>query len=108
MHQEIAGLVLAAPIDNVNGVATLQGLEGLFNNLISAILALAGIVLFLLLLLGGFKYLTSGGDPKAAESARNTLTYAIFGLLIIVLSFLILLFIEDFTGAEVTNFIISR
>ncbi|WKZ25367.1 MAG: hypothetical protein QY322_03165 [bacterium] len=86
----------------------LSALTGVFENVVAALLALGGIVLFLMLLSGGFKYLTSGGDPKAVEGARNTLTYAIGGLILLAGSFLILKIIETFTGANVTNFTITR
>ncbi len=85
-------------------VPTLQALEGVFGNAVNAILGFAGIVLFIMLILGGFSYISSGGDPKKVESARNTLTYAIGGVIFIALAYLILKFIEVFTGAPVTEF----
>jgi len=85
-------------------VAQLQDLEGVFGNVVSVVLGLAGIVLFIMLILGGFGYITSGGDPKKVESARNTLTYAIGGMIFIALAYLILKFIEVFTGVPVTEF----
>ena len=87
-----------------NNVATLSGLETVFGNVVGVIMALAAIVLFIMLLMGGFKYLTSGGDPKAVEAARKTLTYAIGGLVLIALSYLLLKFIYIFTGANVLEF----
>jgi len=93
-----------APIANENGVATLQGLEGVFQSVITAVLGLAAIALFLMLVVGGFKYITSGGDPKSVDAARRTLTYAIVGMVILASAFLILRFIGVFTGADVENF----
>lgn len=93
-----------ATIEEQKGAATLKGFEGLFQNAVSAILGLAGIVLFLMLIAGGFRYITSGGDPKSAAGARGTLTFAIIGLVVIAGAFLILRFIEDLTGATVTQF----
>jgi hypothetical protein len=84
--------------------AQFSDLEVVFTNVISTILGLAGIVLFIMLLLGGFRYLTAGGDPKSAEAARKTLTYAIGGLVAIALAYLLLVFIEEFTGINVTVF----
>lgn len=89
-------------------VATIKGLECAFGNFISVILALAGIVLFLMLVVGGFRYLVSGGDPKAVEAARGTLTNAILGLVILVLAFLILVFIQEITGVNVTQFKVTQ
>jgi len=88
--------------------ATLKQLETVFENVVTSLLALGGIVLFLMLLSGGFKYLTSGGDPKAVEEAQKTLTYAIGGLVMLAGSFLILKIISNFTGTDVTNFVIFK
>jgi len=52
-------------------VAKLSDLEGVFGNVVEVVLALAGIVLFIMLLSGGFKYITAGGDPKGIEGARK-------------------------------------
>ena len=78
-----------------SGVATIKGFEAIVENLVSVALGIAAIVLFLMLLSGGFKYMTAGGDPKAVESARKTLTYAIAGVVLIAVAFLILRFIEN-------------
>jgi hypothetical protein len=88
--------------------AQLSQLEDVFGNVVTSLLALGGIVLFLMLLSGGFKYLTSGGDPKAVEGAQKTLTYAIGGLVLLAFSYLILVIIGTFTGADVTNFVIFK
>lgn len=80
--------------------AQLSDLEKIFGNLVSALLGLAGIALFVLLLIGGLKFITSGGDPKAVEGAQKTITYAIGGLIVILLSYLILVFIAQITGVN--------
>jgi hypothetical protein len=87
-----------------NDVATLQDLEGIFSNVISSLLALGAIISFFMLLAGGFKYITSGGNPKAVGSAHATLTYAIIGLVAVAASYLVLEFIYIFTGADVRVF----
>lgn len=89
---------------NQSGIATIADFGCLFQRVISYALGFAGIVLFILLLVAGFKYITSGGDPKAVEGARKTLTYAIAGLLVILLSYLVLVLIKEITGVDVTNF----
>ncbi len=88
--------------------AQLSQLEDIFGNVVTSLLALGGIVLFLMLLSGGFKYLTSGGDPKATEGAQKTLTYAIGGFVLLAGSYMILNIIKTFTGADVTNFVITK
>lgn len=97
-----------APIETVDNVATLRGLEGVFENLIRVALGFAALALFIMLVVGGIRYITSGGDPKTAEAARRTLTYAILGMVLVASAFLILRFIGIFTGADVANFLIQR
>ena len=57
-----------------------------------------------MLLVGGFNFLFSGGDPKKLEQARGTVTQAIVGIIIMSLAYLILLTIQTFTGVTVTEF----
>lgn len=83
---------------------TLQNLEEVFKSVVNVILGIAGITFFILLLSSGFKFITSGGDPKALEGAKKTLTYAIGGLILIIASYLILLLIKEITGVDVTIF----
>ena len=87
-----------------SGAATIGNLGCLFQRIVSYALGFAGIVLFILLIVGGFKYITSGGDPKAVEGAKKTLTYAIGGLVVILVSYLILVLISNITGVDVTKF----
>ena len=93
-----------APIE----VATIQGFECLVRIALNFAVRLAGIVAFIMLLIGGFQYLTSGGNPKAKESAQKTLTYAILGLALLLGGWLILLFIQEFTGINITIFEIPK
>ena len=69
---------------NPDAIPTLQCLESIFNNALKAIFALAGVVAFIVLVMGGFKYITAGGDEKAVGEARKMLTGAITGLLLVV------------------------
>ena len=70
--------------------AELSDLEFVFHRLISALFFAGGLVAFAYLIIGGFKYLTSSGDEDAMEMAKKTITYAVIGLLIVILSWLIL------------------
>jgi len=69
---------------------------------------LAGIAAFIMLIVGGFQFLTAGGDPKKTQAASSTLTYAIFGLVAVIAAWFILLFIEKFTGVRITDFDIPK
>ena len=84
--------------------ANLKCLEALFSNVIAALVGAAGLALFVMLVIGGYKYLTAGGDAQAAESARSTMFWAVMGIVLMILSFIILRAIEWFTGVPVTIF----
>lgn len=86
------------------GVATLDCITVVFQNVVMAALLFAGIVALFMIILGGIKFLTSGGDPKQVEGARNTLTWAIVGLILILLSFFILNLIGFITGVDLSKF----
>jgi ABC-type Fe3+ transport system permease subunit len=85
------------------GVATIQCLVPLFKNVVIAVLQLSGVGLFITLVIAGFSFIMGGGNPKQLEQARNTLTYAIIGLVIIVAAYLIIQIISAFTGVQGLN-----
>lgn len=95
-------------VDSATGVATLQCIPVVFKTLINAAIVFSGVVALFLLILGGIQFITSRGDPKAAESARSRITWAIIGLVIVLAAFLIVNFIGIITGAtcatDFTNF----
>ncbi len=84
--------------------AGLQQIEDLFKNVISVVVGLAFIATLVMLISAGFKYLTSGGEPKAIQQAHVTVTWALLGILFLAIAWLILLLIENFTGVKVTMF----
>lgn len=94
---------------NVNGqsfddIATIQGVECLFYNVLQIIVTIAGLAFLFMFISGGFKYLFSSSEPKAVAAASSTLTSAFIGLIGIIASWLILKLIQDFTGINVTIF----
>jgi hypothetical protein len=87
----------------VNTVWTLDCVFPLVANFVSLALTLAGIVAMFLIIYSGIKFMLSSGDPKQLEGARNTLIYAILGLLLVFFSFGIVLFISNLTGVACLN-----
>lgn len=86
-------------------VATIQGLECLFGNILMVITALAGFVFFTMFVSGGFQFISSQGDQKALGSANTTLTNALIGLVGVIGSFLIIQTIAQLTGLhQILNF----
>ena len=86
-------------------VATIAGLECIVGNLLNVAITLIGLGVFAMLLLGAFRFLTSGGDPKAVEAAKGTITTAILGLIVAISAWFIINLIAQFTGAtRILNF----
>lgn len=96
-----------ATANDTADVATIGSLTSLFTNILQAVSVFAGIVLFIMLVIGGFSFLFSGGDQKKLEKAKGTLTNAIIGLIVLLGGFLILKLIETITGIPVTTFTIN-
>lgn len=89
---------------NPGGVATLQCFEDIFRNILQSIIPLAGLAAFVLLLMGGFKYLSSAGDPKKVQEATGMITGTIIGIAVAVGVWFIFKLIEAVTGINVLQF----
>lgn len=56
----------------------------------------AGIVAVIVIIVGGIRYASSNGDASGVKSAKNTVLYAVVGLIVIIMA------------ATITNFVISN
>jgi len=89
-------------------IVSITWIQTLFGNILQVSLRLVGIAAFVMLLFGGFKILTSGGNPDNLEAGKQTLTYALIGIAVATLGFFIIQFISSFTGASnIENFDIN-
>jgi hypothetical protein len=87
-------------------IPTIKCFEIIFSNILVMVVGLAVLALFVMIVVGGFKFLTSGGDPKATASAQQTLTFAMIGIFLMVIAYLIFMLIKAITGVDVTQFTI--
>jgi hypothetical protein len=85
-------------IADPNKPANLKCLEAVFANIISLLVSFAGLALFGMFLVGGFTYLTAGDNAEKAGKARQTMFWAIMGIVFMILSYIILRLIAWFTG----------
>jgi len=88
----------------VDGVATLQGFECIFRNIVRILTPIAGLALFITLIVGSFQMLMAGSDPKQVQKAQKTLTSAILGLVVFFGIWFVLKLIQIITGVDVTKF----
>lgn len=78
----------------------LIGNTGVFTRLTNTVLMAVGLISVIMLIFGGLRYITSGGDAKKVTDAKNTILYAIIGLIICVLSYAIVNFVLSTIGAS--------
>jgi hypothetical protein len=76
---------------------------GLISKLIRLLLVVASIVFFFMLVIGGIKWILSGGDKGKTEEARNQITAALVGLVIVFSAWAIAKLIEAFFGVNIIN-----
>lgn len=71
----------------------LFGEKGAFRQITNTILFIVGVIAVIMLIIGGIKYVISGGDSKKVTDAKNTVLYAIIGMVIAVFSYAIVTFV---------------
>lgn len=82
--------------------AELIGETGVFTRITNTVLYIVGIISVIMLIYGGLRYILSGGDSKKVTDAKNTILYAIIGLIISILAYAIVNFVINNTlGANV-------
>ncbi len=70
-----------------------SSLNRIITTIINILSVVVGIVAVIMIIVGGFKFITSGGDSGKVTSARNTIIYAIIGLIIVALAQIIVKFV---------------
>lgn len=68
---------------------------GVFRTIVNILLFLVGAVAVIMLVIGGFRYVLSGGDQNAVTSAKNTILYAIIGIVIAILAYAAVEFVSS-------------
>jgi hypothetical protein len=81
-----------APANTSTGTQKIQDIVTTIVNIFSVVV---GIVAVVMIIWGGFKYITSGGDSGNITGAKNTILYAIVGLVVVALAQFIVQFVLD-------------
>jgi predicted permease len=79
---------------NVGG----DSLANLASKIVNLFSIIVGAVAIIMIIYGGFRYITSGGESGRVGNAKNTLIYAIIGLIIVALAQLIVHFVLNQTN----------
>ena len=75
------------------------GQGGIFRTITNVMLFIIGAVSVIMLIIGGLRYVVSGGDSTAVQNAKNTILYAIVGVIVSILAYAAVSFvITSFSG----------
>lgn len=69
------------------------GLNSLVRNVLNILSWVIGVVAVVMIIIGGFRYIVSSGESAQIQSAKNTILYAIVGLVVVLFAQLIVRFV---------------
>ena len=84
-----------------SGVRIIDNLGSLISSIVALILIVSALAAFLYLVMGGIRWITSGGDKAAVDSARNQIQAALLGLFIVFAAWAFMIVLEQFFGVSV-------
>jgi len=107
-YLSLAGVVYAQeriPLEPPAGWEKLNRitLPGIISTVIKLILVVAALIAFFFLVVGGIKWITSGGDKEQTAKAQGTITAALVGLVIVFAAWAIIRLLEAFFGFEILS-----
>jgi hypothetical protein len=79
--------------------ADLFGDTGVFKIITNVMLYVIGAVSVIMLIIGGIRYVVSGGDTGAVTSAKNTILYAVIGIVVAILAYALVNFVITSIGS---------
>jgi hypothetical protein len=88
------GAVAGTECNNIDGSGSGNSkVNDLIRQIINIFSVIVGAVAVVMIIVGGFRYVTSGGDSGKVGSAKNTILYALIGLVIVALAQVIVKFV---------------
>lgn len=81
--------------------STYQGVGSLINNILPNIYIAGGLVIFIMIVMGGFTIIANAGNPDKIKEGGKTITSAIMGLLVLFGSYWIIQIIQVVTGVNI-------
>jgi len=72
-----------------------EAVNDIITTVINIFSILVGVISVIMIIIGGLKYVTSGGDSGNVSGAKNTILYAVIGLVVVALSQVIVRFVLD-------------
>lgn len=75
-------------------------LEAAITQIIKVILFIVGILAVIMIIFGGIQYLLSAGDTSKTEKAKNTILYAVVGLVVAILAYALVTWVVSAIGGS--------
>ncbi len=78
---------------NIGGESPDQRINDIISTIINIFSLIVGVVAVIMIIVGGLRYITSGGDSGNVTGAKNTILYAVIGLIVVALAQFIVRFV---------------
>lgn len=100
-----ASAAFAAPKDEIcegviaaGGDCGSQGFADTFTKIANVLVFIVGAVAVILIIVGGLRYVLSAGDPKSTKEAKDTVLYAIVGVVVAITAYAMVNFVFNRFG----------
>lgn len=86
--------------DSVGGTDNSVTVEEGIKTVVNVLIFLIGAIAVIMIIIGGIRYVTSNGDANSTKGAKDTILYAVIGIIVAILAYAIVNFVIDaFSGA---------
>jgi len=97
IQSSLRGSAQDLSVNSTKDCKTTSGSEGHFQKILADVInifsLIVGVVVVIMIIFGGFKYVTSAGNQESIKTAKQTLIYALIGLIIVALAQIIVKFV---------------
>lgn len=104
MNDQVTKLAQEINLVPDSGIAFTAGnlnITALIPKMVNLLFVIAVVVFFFMLVIGGIRWISSGGDKNQTDSARSQITSAIIGLVIVLSTYAIISLIDAFFGINI-------
>ena len=81
------------PDPGEDGIYEIADIIDILGSVLQVLFTFAAVIAVIYIIIGGYHYVTAYGNPETAEKGKQTLTWAIIGLVIVILAFVIVQFV---------------
>ena len=85
---------------SICGASEKDDFNTIAKNIINTLLYVVGIVAVVMIIIGGIRYAASNGDSSSIQGAKNTILYAVIGLIVAIMAFAIVNFVVGRFGGS--------